>query len=209
MQACAGGERGREVEHDAVPVRPEIEIAGNELAVLIDADRLQETDLGADLIQGRNDALTPIAEARIDHRRDPRSGDHDLQHPQPTPCSELVVGEVLSLGLVRPRGLSAVLTQLRLHASLQRLAAQLQAQLIVNPVNSPVVHIPVLPPKMRVHHTVALVHPRLADVIDALPDRRRIGATRLEVMRRPLYTHSILGSAHQDGPAAEQFVDQS
>ncbi len=60
MKALSVGLPGRE------KVGPEVEVAGDELAALVDADRLRITDLGADPVERRHHVLAAIGEARIE-----------------------------------------------------------------------------------------------------------------------------------------------
>ena len=53
-------------ERHAPGVGPEIKVAADELAALIDADRLRIVRPGADTFKGSNHILGPVAEARID-----------------------------------------------------------------------------------------------------------------------------------------------
>ena len=58
--------RPREVQHDTLLVSPDIEIAGDKLRSLVNADRLGVADGFADALQSQYDILASIAEARID-----------------------------------------------------------------------------------------------------------------------------------------------
>jgi hypothetical protein len=55
-------------------VGPEVEIAGDELTAVVDADRLREPRFGADTVERRDDVPSSVAEPRIDRRREPRPG---------------------------------------------------------------------------------------------------------------------------------------
>jgi len=61
----------REVEHDALLVGPEIEVAADELRALVDADAPGVAHAAADPLKRHNDVLAAITEARIDGRREP------------------------------------------------------------------------------------------------------------------------------------------
>jgi hypothetical protein len=66
-----------DVERNTALIGPQIEIPGDELGPLVNTDSLRVTDASACAIQGRNDILTPVAEPRINHWREPREGvDH-------------------------------------------------------------------------------------------------------------------------------------
>src|ERR1700722_6947296 len=69
--------RPREVQHNALLISPDIEITGDKLRSLVDADRLGVANSFANALQGQHDILTPIAEARIDGWREATEGIHD------------------------------------------------------------------------------------------------------------------------------------
>ena len=79
--------RPREVQHDALLVSPEIEIAGDKLRSLVDADRLGIANGFADALQGQHDILASIAEARIDGWREAAEGVHDREHADLRPVA--------------------------------------------------------------------------------------------------------------------------
>jgi aminoglycoside phosphotransferase len=58
--------RPREVPHDTLLVSPDIEVTGDELRSLVDADRLGIADGFADALQSQDDILAAIAEPRSD-----------------------------------------------------------------------------------------------------------------------------------------------
>lgn len=122
-----GFARTREVERDAPRIGPEVEVAGDELRTLVDADRLRIADDRTRLIERPHDILTPIAEACIQHRREAREGVDHRQHPDLAPCGELVMEEVHGPDIVRADGRLAVIPQLRLDPTLGDLVPQLQA----------------------------------------------------------------------------------
>lgn len=66
MKALSGGLAGPgEVQRHPLRIGPQIEVAGNELRALVDTDHPWIAHLGADLFQGRDHVLGPIAEAWI------------------------------------------------------------------------------------------------------------------------------------------------
>ena len=73
----------------------------------------------------------PEGEPRLEGRREARERIDDRQDPDLAPRGELVVYEVHRPRLVRLDRRTTTLPQLRLHAPLGRLVAQLQAQLLV------------------------------------------------------------------------------
>src|SRR5260370_15550694 len=101
--------RPREVHHDILLVSPDIEIAGDDLRSLVDADRLGIADVFADALQSQHDILAAIAEARIDHWREATEGVDDRKHTDLPAGGELVVNEVHRPGLVDLTCISAVL----------------------------------------------------------------------------------------------------
>src|SRR3954470_2084514 len=72
--------RPREIQHDTFLVSPDIEIAGDKLRALVDADRLGVASSFADALEGQHDILTPIAEARVDGWREAAEGVHDREY---------------------------------------------------------------------------------------------------------------------------------
>ena len=124
---------------------PEVEIARDELAALVDPDGLRDPHFGADPGERRNDVACAVAEPRIDRRREPRPDVDDGQHPQLAAGGELVVDEVHRPGLVRRGRRTAILPKPRLHSPLRSLVSQLQGQLIVDPMNFLVVLQPLQP----------------------------------------------------------------
>src|SRR5258708_2444927 len=79
---------------EPVVVSPDVEIAGDELRPLIDADRPGITDGFAYTFQGRHDILASIAEAWIDGWREAAESVHDREHADLAAGGELVVHEV-------------------------------------------------------------------------------------------------------------------
>lgn len=72
--------RPGEIQRDTLLVSPDIEIAGDELRSLVDADRLGIANGFADALQGQHDILASIAEARIDSWREATKRVHDRDH---------------------------------------------------------------------------------------------------------------------------------
>ncbi len=58
----------REVQRDVVGIGPEIEIARDKFAAVVNSDRLRVTYFTADPFERLNDIFTSIAEPRIDRR---------------------------------------------------------------------------------------------------------------------------------------------
>ena len=115
--------RPREIQHDTLLVSPDIEIAGNKLQSLVDADRLGIANGYADPLQSQNDILSSIAEARINGWREAAKSVHDRKHTDLAAGSELVVNEVHRPGLVDLPCFRSILAQLGLHATLGRFVA--------------------------------------------------------------------------------------
>ena len=117
----------REVEGDTVRVGPEIEIAGDELAALVDANGLGVTDLSADPFQSPHDVFGTIAEPGINNRRELREDVDHGENPDLLAHRQLIMHEVHGPGLVRLHGRAAIFPELSLHPSFGRFVAQLQA----------------------------------------------------------------------------------
>lgn len=66
--------------------------------------------------------------------------------------------------IVRPDGLLAILSELRLHPALRVLVPELQAQLVVNPASLLHVDHPALAPQKHVHALITMAHTRLGDL---------------------------------------------
>ena len=68
---CVVGRRTgpREVQHDALHVRPQVEISGDELAALIDPDRGRVANLPTDAVQNFDHVRRPEAEPRHHRQR--------------------------------------------------------------------------------------------------------------------------------------------
>ncbi len=111
--------RPREVQHDTFLVSPEVEIAGDELRSLIDADRFGIADGFADPLQSQHDILASIAKTRIDCGREATEGVHDREHTDLAAGGELVVDEVHRPGLVDLTCIGSILAQLGLDAALR------------------------------------------------------------------------------------------
>lgn len=128
--------RPREIQHDTLLVSPDIEIAGDELRSLVDANRLGIADGFADALQGQHDILASIVEAGIDGRREAAESVYDREHADLAAGGELVVNKVHRPGLVDLACLRPILAQLGLHATLRRFVGQLQAQLPVKTIDA-------------------------------------------------------------------------
>jgi hypothetical protein len=90
-----------EVQGDVVGIGPEIEILGDELAAVVDPDRLRIADLGADAFQGLHDILAAVGEAGIGGRTQPGVGIDDGQDAELLAHGELVVDRAMEPPLVR------------------------------------------------------------------------------------------------------------
>lgn len=77
------------------------------------------------------------------------------------------MGKVHGPNIIYVGGGAVVFPQLRLHPSLGRLVAQLEAQLIVNPVRSLHVDLSAFAAKKNVDATIAIADTRLSDLADA------------------------------------------
>src|SRR3954447_16532706 len=115
--------RPREVEHHTLLVSPDVEIAGDELRSLVDADILGIADVFADALQSQYDILAAITEARIDGGSEATEGVDDRKHADLAAGGELVVNKVHRPGLVDLTCIRSILAQLGLHATLRRFVA--------------------------------------------------------------------------------------
>ncbi len=176
----------RKVEHDILLISPKIKVARNEFGTLIDPDRPRIADALADPLQRQDHVFAAIAETRIDPRREPREGVDNRQNPDLASRGQLVVNKVHRPGLIVALRLATVLAQLGFHPLLRRLVAQLQAKVLVKPVDALDVHRPALPRQKHVDAPVAIAHPRLRDLLDPLVQLGLAVAFRLVDTQRPI-----------------------
>ena len=95
-------------------------------SALVDADRLRIAVLPAHPFERGDDVLAAIAEAGIDGGREPRPGVDDGENTQLPARRQLIVHEVRRPGLVASRRLGSIVPELRLHAPLRCLVAELK-----------------------------------------------------------------------------------
>ena len=101
------------VEHNTLLVRPEIQIAGDELGPLVHPDRHWIARLLAYPFECRHNVFAPIAVARVNRRAIAREGIDDGQHAQFAAGRQLVMDEVHGPDLVAVYGLATVAAQRR------------------------------------------------------------------------------------------------
>jgi len=105
---------------------------------------------------------------------------------------QLVMNKVHRPHIVRPDRRRAIRPERRLDPPLGGLVVQLQAQLPLKPVNPLHVHLPTVPAQDIEHPPVAITDMRLADLLDALLQKGRIGAAGLVM---------VTGSVERQFPA--------
>ena len=74
--------RPGEVEHNALLVGPHVQITRDELAALVDTDRLRIANLPADTLQRLDHVRTAVVEPSLDARRIARKNVNNRQNPQ-------------------------------------------------------------------------------------------------------------------------------
>jgi hypothetical protein len=74
--------RAGDVERDAALVSPQVEIPGDELGALVDADCRRQTDLTPDPLEQFDDVGAAEAEPRFNRRREARERVDDRQYAQ-------------------------------------------------------------------------------------------------------------------------------
>lgn len=190
----------REVEGDVVGIGPEIEVPGDELAAIIDPDRLWITDLPANPFERLNDVFSAVAEAGIGRRAEPRMRIDDSQDAQLLAQGELVVHEVHCPDIVRPGGFLAVFPELGLHPPLRMLVSQLQAQLVVNPAGFLHVDHPALSPQQHVNTPVSIPHTRFSDLFDAPFDGSLVRSPGLVVVGGGVKANGPTGFSDRHSP---------
>ena len=104
----------REVEGHAALVGPEVHIARDELAALIDTVCSRIANSPTDAVEGRDDILTAVAEPRIEDRHVACEGVDNGQNPDLPPRCQLVVHEVHRPVVVRAGRFRKVFPELRL-----------------------------------------------------------------------------------------------
>ena len=114
-----------EVEHDVLLVGPQIEITADELAALIDPDRLRVAHLSTNPFEGLDHVFATIIEARINRRRKAREGVDDGQDTDLPASRQLVMHEVHGPGLIAAHSHRTVFSELGLHPPPRRLVSQL------------------------------------------------------------------------------------
>ena len=95
--------RPREVDGKVIRICPEIKIAGNELAALLDANGVRAADLSADPLQSLDRVLRAVAESWIYEGRVLREDIDHGQNPDLLAHRQLVVDEVHSPVLAWPQ----------------------------------------------------------------------------------------------------------
>lgn len=198
----------RKIQLGALLVRPDVEIAGDELRSLVDTDGLGVANGLADALQGDHDILAAIGETRIDGRRKMTEGIDDRQHADLAAGSELVVHEIHCPGLVDPDSICSVLAQLGFHATLRRFVAQSQAQLPIKSVDTLDVDVPALTQQEDMDPAIAVSHPRLADLPDPTLESGLVAALRLVDVKCAIDPERRTGPPDRPLPVAPHPVDK-
>ncbi len=192
--------RSGEVERDALLVRPQVQIPRHELRALIHPDGLGIADLPADPLQGGNHVFAAVTEARVQCRHVTGEGVEHGQHPDLLAGGQLVMHEVHRPDVVGPHGHLAVVPQFGLHPPLRRIVAQLHAQLPVDAIGPLDVCAPAFPLQQNVNTAVAIAHPRLTDVANALLETGLLGAAGFVVVGGAVKPESRTGPADRHRP---------
>ena len=199
--------RAAKVERDVAGVRPQVQLARDELVALVDPDRRRIAHLAAHPFKHLHDVRRPEAEPRHDGRREPTEGVYNRQDAQLRPRRELVMDEVHGPNLIRTRRRAASFSQLRLHPTLRRFVSQLQPHFPVKPVYPLRIHVPALPAEQHMDAAIAVTHPRLGDLLHPLLQVGLIRATPTIVVARPLRPKHSTGPPDADLPCAPDGVD--
>lgn len=83
-----------EVKDDIVGISPQIEVARDELATIVDPDRLGIANFGANPLKRLHDILSFVAEPRVSGRRETGIGVNDRQNSEFASSCQLVMNEV-------------------------------------------------------------------------------------------------------------------
>lgn len=209
MKALSVGLPGRE-KSSVTPllISPEIHVSRDELAAIVHPDGLRIAHLPARCLERRDDVLAAVAEPRVDHRRESAERVDHGQNPQLAARRKLIMDEVHGPHIVVTDRRRAILPQLRRHPPLGRLVAQLQAQLPLKPVDLLCIHDPAFPAQDVINTTIAVADVRLADGLDTLLDRGRIGATGLVVVARGVERQDLARPTDRHAPVRQHPADQ-
>ena len=115
---------GRSQDHPAL-VCPEVHVARDELAALIDADRRGLACCSAHPVERGHNIFAAIAVANVQHVDVAREGIDHGQNPQLLARGQLVVNEFHRPNVIRPDGQSAVIPQPSFHPPQRRLVPEL------------------------------------------------------------------------------------
>src|SRR5580692_406977 len=129
-------------------------------------DRLRMARGCAGAFKGRHHVFGPIAEPWIDDGREPAERVHDREHADLLTGGQLVMDEVHGPDLIGCGSWATIVAQLRLHSSLRRLVAQLQAQFVVNAMGLLQVDLPSLATQKNMDAPVAIADPRGANLLN-------------------------------------------
>ena len=155
------------------------------------------------------DVMRPCrGEPWIDDRRELREDVDDGQNPDLLAHGQLIMDEVHRPGVVRLRGRTTILPELRLHPSLWSFVPQLQAQSGVEAIGSLDVRHPALPLQDDMHTAVAVAHAGLGDLFDALFQVALAAPAGLVVIGGRVNRENTAGPADRNVPFTANLVHQ-
>lgn len=86
--------RAGEVQGDRIGISPEIKVAGDEFAAIINPDRLGTAHLAADPFLRLDDILAAISEPSFCCRAEAKMGINDVQNAELVPKSQLIMNKI-------------------------------------------------------------------------------------------------------------------
>jgi hypothetical protein len=105
-------------------------------------------------------------------------------------------------------GDAPIIPQLGLHPPLRGLVPQLQAKILVKPIDPLGVHRPTFPSQQHVNTPIAIAHARLRDLLDPLLDVRLAAAFGFVDIQRPVDPQGRTSAPDRDFPVGSQLVDK-
>lgn len=116
--------------------------------------------------------------------------------------------EVHGPDLIGCGGWRTVVAQLCSDTTLRHLVPQLQAHLLVKPINSLGVYIPTLPPQQNMDASVAIADASLANLFDPKLKVSLLTAPGLVMVERSFNPESITSLADRDFPGRSDLIDK-
>lgn len=195
-----------EVQGHAVGVGPQVEHLAGELGTIIDPDGLGDPTLLNEPFENRGDMLSfdtlvaldgqALSGEQVDHRQ----GSESLAVEQ---CVGYEVHRPAFVRRQRDRTLRPVDSALM---PLGALIPERQTVLPVEPIDPLGVDVPALPTEQHGDAPVTLTHAGVSDLLNALPERRLVGAFGLVLVHRAMQLDYAANPPFSDTIVPTQFV---